>query len=66
MIGVDIPLVPMKHSYVVFDTIDGLSKGLPNMRDHDGSVYFRTHGDTLAIGGYEPDPIMLDHVYEYL
>jgi len=51
----------MKHSYVIFDTIEGV-KGLPNMRDHDGSVYFRVHGDTLMIGGYEPDPIILDKV----
>ncbi|OXA46595.1 Sarcosine dehydrogenase, mitochondrial [Folsomia candida] len=61
MVGLSIPLIPMKHSYVVFDTIEG-AKGLPNMRDHDGSVYFRVHGDTLAIGGYEPDPIILDKV----
>lgn len=29
---------------------------LPNVRDHDLSVYLKTQGDAMAIGGYEQNP----------
>ncbi|XP_063232668.1 sarcosine dehydrogenase, mitochondrial [Bacillus rossius redtenbacheri] len=59
--GLHLPLVPMKHAYVVTETIPGV-KGLPNIRDHDGSVYFRVQGEALHMGGYENNPIILDKV----
>jgi sarcosine dehydrogenase len=31
-------------------------KDLPNVRDHDLSVYLKTQGDAMAIGGYEQNP----------
>lgn len=51
-----LPLLPMKHAYIVTDTIPGVHPGLPNMRDHDLSIYFKTQGDALALGGYEQNP----------
>lgn len=60
-IGITIPLVPMKHSYVVFDKIEEV-KNMPNIRDHDEGIYFRITADTLSIGGYEANPIILDKV----
>ncbi|KAK7075105.1 hypothetical protein SK128_005197 [Halocaridina rubra] len=59
MVGVDIPLAPMKHAYVVTDKIPGI-ENMPNVRDHDASVYLRLQGDALSIGGYEKDPVLLD------
>ncbi|XP_066953754.1 sarcosine dehydrogenase, mitochondrial-like isoform X1 [Macrobrachium rosenbergii] len=59
MVGVEIPLVPMKHAYIVTERIEGI-ENMPNVRDHDASVYLRLQGDALSIGGYEKDPILLE------
>ncbi|XP_071443435.1 sarcosine dehydrogenase, mitochondrial isoform X1 [Hetaerina americana] len=61
MAGVSIPLVPMKHAYVVTESIQGV-RNAPNVRDHDSATYFRVQGDSLCVGGYEVDPILLDPV----
>lgn len=61
MVGADIPLVPMKHAYIVTETIKGV-QGCPNIRDHDGNIYFRVQGEALNIGGYERNPIVLKTV----
>nr|CAD7572946.1 unnamed protein product [Timema californicum] len=61
MVGLHLPLVPVKHAYVITESISGV-RGLPNVRDHDASVYFRIQGESLCMGGYESNPIMLDQV----
>ena len=61
MVGLRIPLIPMKHAYVVSESIPK-ARGLPNVRDHDGSVYFRIQGESLLMGGYEQNPTILDQV----
>ncbi|KAB7498129.1 Sarcosine dehydrogenase, mitochondrial, partial [Armadillidium nasatum] len=61
LVGVTIPLVPMKHAYVVTEKIPGI-ENTPNLRDHDASVYMKLQGDALAIGGYEVNPIILEKV----
>jgi len=49
----------------VTEKIDGIS-GMPNVRDHDSSIYFKVQGDSLSVGGYENDPIFIDQVpYTY-
>lgn len=35
---------------------------MPNVRDHDASVYLRLQGDALSVGGYEHNPIFWDDV----
>ena len=35
---------------------------MPNVRDHDLSMYLRLQGDGLSVGGYEPNPDMLPQV----
>lgn len=37
-------------------------QNMPNVRDHDASVYLRLQGDALSIGGYEHNPIFWDEV----
>ncbi|XP_039483324.1 sarcosine dehydrogenase, mitochondrial [Drosophila santomea] len=59
--GTHLPLVPMKHAYIVSESIPGV-RGLPNIRDHDYSTYFRIQGDAICMGGYEPNPILLEPV----
>eukprot|EP00927_Polykrikos_kofoidii_P064866 TRINITY_DN6060_c0_g1_i1.p1 TRINITY_DN6060_c0_g1~~TRINITY_DN6060_c0_g1_i1.p1 ORF type:complete len:912 (-),score=120.25 TRINITY_DN6060_c0_g1_i1:181-2916(-) len=56
MAGVQIPLRALKHAYIVTEKLEGVHPGLPNMRDHDLSIYFKTQGDSLALGGYEQNP----------
>lgn len=35
---------------------------MPNVRDHDTSVYLRLQGDALSVGGYEQNPIFWEEV----
>ena len=35
---------------------------MPNIRDHDASVYLKLQGDALHIGGYEHNPILIEGV----
>lgn len=60
-LGITLPLIPMKHSYVVSEQIEGI-RGLPNIRDHDASIALRIQGDSVCLGGYEKNPIILDRV----
>lgn len=61
--GLNLPIIPMKHSFIISESIEGL-KGLPNVRDHDHSIVFRIQGSTICLGGYEHNPILLDSVPE--
>ncbi|KAG9354175.1 hypothetical protein JZ751_012299 [Albula glossodonta] len=63
MAGVNVPLIAMHHAYVVTERIEGI-QNMPNVRDHDASVYLRLQGDALSVGGYEPNPIFWDEVSE--
>lgn len=60
-LGVHLPLIPMKHAYVVSESIKEV-QGVPNVRDHDYSTYFRIQGQSICMGGYENNPILLDKV----
>uniref|UniRef100_A0A8C5U2W9 Sarcosine dehydrogenase, mitochondrial n=1 Tax=Malurus cyaneus samueli TaxID=2593467 RepID=A0A8C5U2W9_9PASS len=61
--GVHVPLVGMHHAYVVTERIEGI-QNMPNVRDHDASVYLRLQGDALSVGGYESNPIFWEEVSE--
>lgn len=61
MAGVNVPLIAMHHAYVVTERIEGI-QNMPNVRDHDASVYLRLQGDALSVGGYEQNPIFWDDV----
>ncbi|XP_078406384.1 sarcosine dehydrogenase, mitochondrial isoform X1 [Cetorhinus maximus] len=59
--GVNVPLIGMRHAYVVTERIEGI-QNMPNVRDHDSSVYLRLQGDALSVGGYEPNPHFWEEV----
>ncbi|KAK2565778.1 Sarcosine dehydrogenase [Acropora cervicornis] len=59
--GVTVPLVAMHHAYIVTERIEGI-QNMPNVRDHDASVYLKLQGDGLSVGGYESNPIFWDEV----
>ncbi len=56
LMGVDLPVVPMLHQYIVSDRIDAfaeLEHELPMIRDPDESWYLRMEGGGVIIGPYE-------------
>ncbi|AKH98967.1 glycine cleavage system T protein (aminomethyltransferase) [Hoeflea sp. IMCC20628] len=56
MAGINVPLQPVKHQYVITDKIDGLSSDAPTIRDPDRRTYFKEEVGGLSFGGYEPNP----------
>ncbi|MEP3437194.1 MAG: FAD-dependent oxidoreductase [Hoeflea sp.] len=56
MAGINVPLQPVKHQYVITEKIDGLSSDAPTIRDPDRRTYFKEEVGGLSFGGYEPDP----------
>ncbi|KAL6073063.1 Sarcosine dehydrogenase [Balamuthia mandrillaris] len=60
MANVNVPLVGMKHAYVITESIPGI-ENTPNVRDHDQSVYLKLQGSTLCVGGYEMNPLFWEN-----
>jgi glycine cleavage system aminomethyltransferase T/glycine/D-amino acid oxidase-like deaminating enzyme len=54
--GVTVPIIPMAHQYLFTNAIEGVTPGLPTMRDPDRLCYFREEVGGLCMGGYERDP----------
>jgi sarcosine dehydrogenase len=57
MMGVNIPLVPFQHQYLVTEVIEGLPPDLPTLRDKDSLLYYKEEVGGLVMGGYERDGI---------
>ena len=55
--GVSVPLVSVQHQYMVTETVEGVSPGLPTLRDPDRLIYFKEEVGGLVMGGYEPNPV---------
>ena len=56
MAGVNVPIVGMKHHYIVTGKIPGVRSGLPTVRDPDRLIYFKEEVGGLVFGGYELNP----------
>ncbi|MBX9457186.1 MAG: FAD-dependent oxidoreductase [Rhizobium sp.] len=56
MAGINVPLQPVKHQYVITEKIEGLSTNAPTIRDPDRRTYFKEEVGGLVMGGYEPNP----------
>lgn len=57
MAGVNIPLIPVQHQFLISEKVDGLPKDLPTLRDPDNLIYYKEEVGGLVMGGYEPNPI---------
>ncbi|MEQ9326038.1 MAG: FAD-dependent oxidoreductase [Rhodospirillales bacterium] len=55
--GINVPLQPVKHQYIITEAIEGLSTDAATIRDPDRRTYFKEEVGGLVMGGYEPDPI---------
>jgi len=56
-VGVNVPLIPVEHQYMVTEVIEGVPKNLPTLRDPDRLTYYKEEVGGLVMGGYEPNPI---------
>ena len=59
MAGVDLPVTPMEHHYLITDRVEGLLNlpgELPVVADLDGFTYCRQERDGLLLGVYERNP----------
>lgn len=56
MAGVNVPLQPVKHQYIITEKIDGLSPDAATIRDPDRRTYFKEEVGGIVMGGYEPNP----------
>ena len=56
-VGVNVPLVPVEHQYMVTERIEGVTTDLPTLRDPDRLTYYKEEVGGLVMGGYEHNPI---------
>ena len=56
MAGINVPLQPVKHQYIITEKLDGLSTNAATIRDPDRRTYFKEEVGGLVMGGYEPNP----------
>jgi 4-methylaminobutanoate oxidase (formaldehyde-forming) len=56
MVGVNLPVVPMAHVYLITMPFEGVESDFPTLRDPDLLVYFREEVGGLTVGGYERNP----------
>ena len=56
-VGVSVPLVSVRHQYLITEPIEGLPRSLATLRDPDNLTYFKEEVGGLVMGGYEPNPV---------
>jgi sarcosine dehydrogenase len=58
MVGLDLPIVPLMHQYLITRPVPGheLPRETPVVRDPENLVYVREEVGGYLIGGFEPDP----------
>jgi len=62
--GVNLPLHPVEHHYVVTEPIDGAFDELPLGRDPDLCIYFRGEGNAILLGAFQKTtkPWLVDRI----
>ena len=53
-LGINAPLYPCEHMYVVTESMDFVTPTLPVLRDPDGYVYIKEDAGKLLVGAFEP------------
>ncbi len=54
MAGVDAPVWPCEHFYLLTNPVDGIAGNLPTLSDHDSHLYIRDDSGGLLVGCFEP------------
>ena len=52
--GVDVPIWPCEHFYLLTNPVDGIEGNLPTLSDHDSHLYIRDDSGGLLVGCFEP------------
>ena len=60
MAGVDVPVWPCEHFYLLTEPVDGIVGNVPSLSDHDGHLYIRDDSGGLLIGCFEPGAKPID------
>ncbi len=58
--GLELPVVPVRHHYVVTTPTDWLRPEMPVLRLPDATLYARAEMRALLLGGWEPQALSLD------
>jgi glycine cleavage system aminomethyltransferase T/glycine/D-amino acid oxidase-like deaminating enzyme len=53
-IGVSVPLYPNEHFYIITESIKGLPKDLPVLRDYNDCLYLKEDAGKMLVGIFEP------------
>ena len=59
-LGVELPIVPVRHEFFVTIHTDSLSPDLPVVRIPDATLYLRAETSALLCGGWEPQALCTD------
>ncbi len=62
--GINVPLHPVEHHYIVTEPMAGVHDDMPVGRDPDRAIYFRTDGNQIVLGAFQKhsNPWMVDSV----
>jgi glycine/D-amino acid oxidase-like deaminating enzyme len=60
LVGLELPIVPVRHEYFVTAPIEGLNPHLPCFRVPEMALYGRAAGESLLLGGWESASLHTD------
>ncbi len=59
-VGLELPILPVRHEYFVTVEANGLKPSLPVVRIPDSTLYLRAEVNALLCGGWEPKGLSVD------
>jgi len=60
LVGLELPIFPVRHEYFISQPLAGMHEGLPCFRIPDTALYGRAEGGQLLLGGWEPQARSID------
>ena len=60
LVGLELPIFPVRHEYFVSVAMDGLTPDLPCFRIPEMTLYGRVRDGGLLLGGWEPKSLHID------
>lgn len=59
-VGLELPIIPVRHEFFVTVAAEGLEPNLPVIRIPDATLYLRAETNALLCGGWEPKSLSSD------
>ena len=60
LVGLDLPIVPVRHEYFISEPVEGWHADLPVLRLPDSRLYVRAELSSVLCGGWEAEALSLD------